>query len=218
MLEFLHGYDQDEVQVGIDEAGRGSYAGPVVAAAVGWDINWLNENQHLYKEIGIIKDSKMLSAKQRKLCYDFIIRFSRDHSISFVSNIQIDEINILQATYKAMHDSLDTLHKSFDKILVDGNSFKSYVNKRDCIDGFIVPHVCVTNGDNTFFSIACASILAKVSRDEYIEDLCESNPIYQEHYDWKNNKCYGTRKHLEGIKTFGITHMHRKTFGICKGL
>ena len=91
-----------------------------------------------------------------------------------------------------------------------------YKNKKEDCDLFIVPHVCVPSGDNTYFSIACASILAKVSRDEYIEEICDNNPEYQEYYQWKNNKCYGTKKHIEGIQKYGITPLHRKTFGICK--
>ena len=218
MLQFY--YDDDdvnkEIQVGIDEAGRGCFAGPVVASAVCWDTDWLIQYQNEYPEIGLIKDSKKLSPKQRKTCFEFIKKYAKDYHVSFISNDEIDQINILKATYKAMHDALDHLHVNFEKILVDGTTFEPYKNKKEDCELFIVPHVCVPSGDNTYFSIACASILAKVSRDEYIEEICDNNPEYQEYYQWKNNKCYGTKKHIEGIQKYGITPLHRKTFGICK--
>ena len=170
----------------------------------------------MYEEISIIKDSKKLSLKHRQRCFEFIKRHAKDYGVCFVSNKEIDDINILQATFKAMHGALDKIDCLFDKILIDGNSFKAYINKKENSDMFIIPHVCVTNGDNTYFSIACASILAKVSRDNYIDELCSNEPVYQDKYDWKNNKCYGTVKHIEGIKSYGITELHRKTYGICK--
>ena len=215
MLQFFY-EDPSEIQVGIDEAGRGCFAGPVVASSVCWDTEWLISHQHEHPEISIIKDSKKLSSKQRKSCFEFIKANALDYHVSFVSNAEIDSTNILKATYKAMHDSLDHLDVPFEKILVDGNSFESYKNIKPEREMFIIPHVCVTNGDNIYFNIACASILAKVSRDEHIERLCEDNPHYQEYYQWKNNKCYGTKKHIEGIQRHGITPLHRKTFGMCK--
>ena len=215
MLQFFY-EDASEIQAGIDEAGRGCFAGPVVAAAVCWDTEWLVQHQNEHPEINIIKDSKKLSAKQRKSCYELIQKYAKEYHVAFVSHDEIDKINILNSTYKAMHDALDHLHVHFEKILVDGNSFKSYKNKKEDSELFIVPHLCVTNGDNIYFSIASASILAKVSRDEYIDKICDDNPEYQEHYQWKNNKCYGTKKHMEGIQKYGITPFHRKTFGICK--
>lgn len=213
MLQLYEGNDPQLVQVGIDEAGRGCFAGPVVAAAVCWDSDWLINNKQTYEEIDMINDSKKLSLKKRQKCFDFIKEYSKDYGISFVSNKEIDEINILQATYKAMHNALDDITCPIEKILVDGNSFKPYMNRNQDI---YVPHLCVTNGDNTYLNIASASILAKISRDKYIEDLCLLEPIYQTQYDWKNNKCYGTPNHLEGIKAYGITDLHRKTYGICK--
>lgn len=222
MLDFFYAIDDSnktnctEKQVGVDEAGRGCFAGPVTAGAVVWDVDWLINNKDKYKEISMIKDSKKLSAKARKQCYDFITAHCSSYAISHVSNGVIDELNILQSTYKAMHDALDKLETSFDRIVVDGSAFKAYLNKREDSDLFVVPHVCITNGDNIYFSIACASILAKVSRDMYIEELCNHNPIYQDIYDWKNNKCYGTKKHIEAIKEHGLTPLHRRTFGLCK--
>lgn len=216
MLNFYQGEDPNEIQVGIDEAGRGCFAGPVVAAAACWDANWLNDHKDDYEEIKIIKDSKKLSEKNRKRCFAFIKEHAKDFHVSFVSNDEIDKMNILNATYKAMHDALDNLKVPFENILVDGNGFKPYMNKNEALEFFMIPHSCVTNGDNIYFSIASASILAKVSRDEYIDQVCKVDPVYQEHYDWENNKCYGTRKHIEGIHAHGITPLHRKTFGVCK--
>ena len=215
MLSLYYGSDFEDVQVGIDEAGRGCFSGPVVAAAVIWDNRWLVENANSYPELNKIKDSKKITKKNRDILFDFIKEHAIDYSISFVDNDVIDDINILNATYKAMHNALDGLYKSdFSRILVDGSNFKTYLSKK--VDCFIVPHYCVTGGDNMYINIASASILAKVSRDRYIEQLCIDKPEYDEKYDWTNNKGYGTSNHLQGIHMHGITPLHRKTFGICK--
>jgi ribonuclease HII len=208
----------DENQVGLDEVGRGCFAGPVVTAAVLWDSNWLVENKDIYPELEWIKDSKKLSKKKIKLCEEFIKIHSVSFTISFVDADTIDNINILNATYKGMHNSLDDLSKMYiiDRILVDGNTFKNYKNINKNSSYFIVPHYCIPGGDNVYINIASASILAKVARDEYIIDLCKQFPEYQSKYDWENNKGYGTKKHILGIETWGICGYHRKTFGICK--
>lgn len=215
MLAFQYGDDADEIQAGIDEAGRGCFAGPVVAAAVVWDVNWLNTNKDVYPELEKIKDSKKVSKKDRQRLFEFIKTHALDYCVAFVDNAVVDDINILNATYKAMHTALDGLNgASVSRILVDGSNFKTYFsNKEDC---FIIPHYCVTGGDNVYLNIAAASILAKVSRDSYMEQLCTDNPEYNERYDWTNNKGYGTSNHIKGINAYGITELHRKTFGICK--
>lgn len=221
-------YETDsETQVGIDEVGRGCFAGPVVSAGVVWDTEWLKQNQNSteYNELlSNVKDSKKLSHKKRKILSDFIKEHSIAYAISFVDEKIIDEINILKATHTAMHNVIDVINNKIylDRILVDGSNFKVYVSKTDAFLNesnnirFIVPHVCVPNGDNTYINIAAASIIAKVARDEYMENLCNDEPILQEKYDWKNNKGYGTRKHIQGIEQWGITTHHRKTFGMCK--
>ena len=110
-----------------------------------------------------------------------------------------------------MHCCIDGLELEPDLILVDGDRWNIYTND----DGDVIPHQLIKGGDNEYYSIAAASILAKVYHDEYVEQLCEQNPDYNK-YDWLNNMCYGTKKHIEAIKEHGITKHHRKTFGICK--
>jgi ribonuclease HII len=237
MLSFYYGEPDEEwdTQIGVDEVGRGCLAGPVVSAAVVWDVPWLMENAEKYKtELSTIKDSKKLSEKKRKEMSEFIKMHAKAYGISFIDPEVIDKINILNATYKAMHSAIDKAidclssspnqNSSIDRIIVDGSSFKTYIrpiyNENDDHDEydrlFVIPHVCVINGDNKYLSIASASILAKVSRDEYMVDLCEKSAHYQEHYDWVQNKGYGTKKHLDGIHQHGLTEHHRKTFGVCK--
>jgi ribonuclease HII len=209
--------DRTETQVGLDEVGRGCFAGPVVAGAVIWDSAWLDAHKGVYKEIERIKDSKKVSKKRRKECEIFIKTYAKAYSISFVESTTIDELNILNATNIAMHKCLDELsHVHIDRILVDGNYFKPYVARNASQHAFIVPHTCIPNGDNKYISIASASILAKVARDEYIEGICDECPVYDERYDWKNNKGYGTKKHIDGIKKWGLSEYHRCTFGICR--
>jgi ribonuclease HII len=188
--------NHEEIFVGVDECGRGPLAGPVVAAAVIWNPDLVHENNHL------IRDSKKLTKKQREMLTDFIKDNAIDYSIAFVDNHVIDKINILNATHKAMHDALSGLRVDFDHILVDGNSFPCYKGKN---------HTCVVKGDNTFLSIAAASIIAKTTRDKYMEDLSKMFPEYK----WGKNSGYGTKEHLEAIKEYGITDYHRTSFSPC---
>jgi ribonuclease HII len=186
-------FDETKIEAGCDEAGRGPLAGPVFAAAVIWP-------QHLKNEL--IRDSKLLSEKKRLLLRDFIIKNAVSFSIALVDNVEIENINILNASIKAMHLALDGLDHDFDSILVDGNRFKQYKS---------INHRTIIKGDNKFTSIAAASILAKTFRDEYMTELDEQYP----QYGWKNNKGYATRFHIEAIRKSGITGYHRKTF--CSG-
>jgi ribonuclease HII len=174
----------------LDEVGRGCLSGPVVAAAV-----------ILPKDFSspLIKDSKKLTEKQREKAFELIKEVAIDYAISFISPQEIDRINILQATMTAMHICLKELEKPFQHILVDGNYFKKYKETE---------HTCVIKGDNTYYSIAAASILAKVTRDEHMKMLHQEFPIY----NWVNNKGYGSKEHIEKIKSFGITEHHRKSF------
>jgi len=198
-------YNKNEIEVGIDEVGRGCLAGPVYACAV---ILPKVINDEFHKEI---KDSKKLSHKKRLKIAEYIKNIAIDWSIGIVNSSKIDEINILQASFKAMHKALDNLKIIPEQIIVDGKWFKPYIghNKE------FIPHVCFINGDNRYLSIAAASILAKVERDKYIVELCEEHPNLKE-YGWEKNKAYGTKQHREAIIRLGLTQYHRRTFGICK--
>ena len=203
MLKKFH--TENLTEVGIDEAGRGCLFGPVCVAAVSLNMN----GNPLINEI---KDSKKLSQKKREVLYD-IIKENSVYSIQLINEEVIDKENILQATLKGMHLSVDELDKNIniDLILVDGNHFPPYFSIKQ--DEFL-KHECVINGDNTYVNIAAASILAKVTRDRYIIDLCEKNENLKK-YDLQNNKGYGTKKHMEAIKEFGIVEGHRKSFKPC---
>ena len=177
-------------EVGIDECGRGSLAGPVVAAAVVWDPK--------ITHVGI-RDSKKLSSKKRDEMSEFIKEHSIDYSISFINSETIDTKNILQATYDAMHDSVAKLSTvPLLELYVDGNRFRSYEG---------LPHTCVVKGDDVRVDIAAASILAKVSRDEYMAEHKDA-PVY----GWARNSGYGTKQHREAIQQNGPCEEHRKTF------
>lgn len=194
-------HKDDCIEVGIDEVGRGCMFGRVYTACVIWPIDYE------YDENFIIKDSKKLSKKERERLYYYIVNNAIDWNVSFIENDEIDKINILQATMKSMHQNIDKLNIDVDHILVDGTIFYKYKDKE---------HTCVVKGDDKYYSIAAASILAKVEHDWYIEKLCEENNQLNENYDLLNNMGYGTKKHMEGIKKNGISIFHRKSFGICK--
>jgi ribonuclease HII len=196
-------YYSDKLEVGIDEVARGCLAGPVFTAAVIWpkDLDCNIQNQ--------IKDSKKLSRKKRHILREYIECNAIDFAVSFKDNTIIDNYNILNATHMSMHDTLDKLNVVPELILVDGNSFKPYYYNNDIID-----HTCIIEGDNKYLPIACASILAKEYHDDYIKKLIDDEEQLKK-YDWENNMCYGTKKHIDAIKKYGISKYHRKTFGIC---
>ena len=174
---------------GVDEAGRGPLAGAVYAAAVIFD-------EGVYIEG--INDSKKLTAKKRDELYDEIIAKARAYSIFSVDEKTIDKINILEATFKAFQGAISGLNPSPDFVLIDGNRAK----------GIDIPHETVVKGDSLSFSIASASILAKVARDRYIED---ADKLYPQ-YGFALHKGYGTKAHLEAIKKYGPCPIHRLTF------
>ncbi|NDB85286.1 MAG: ribonuclease HII, partial [Alphaproteobacteria bacterium] len=168
-------YNQDDIEAGIDEAGRGCLAGPIFAAAVIWPKD---------KELKGVKDSKKLTAKQRKDLRNEIEANCIDFCVAYIDNDEIDNTHIGHANMKAFHEALKGLSVEFDTILVDGKYFKPFC---------ITPHKCIIGGDNKYMSIACASILAKTYHDDYIENLCKTHPLL-EVYDWRNNMTYGTAK------------------------
>ncbi len=189
LASFLH---RDLVEAGLDEAGRGCYAGPVFAAAV-----ILPKDFHH----PLLNDSKQLNEKQRDILRPVVEKESIAFSVASVDNIHIDEINILQASYLAMHRSLDQLKVKPAFLLIDGNRFKRY-NK--------IPYQCIVKGDGKFASIAAASILAKTYRDEFMQKIHLEFP----QYGWNKNKGYGTAFHRNAIEEFGLCDYHRKSYNI----
>lgn len=179
-------------EAGIDEAGRGCYAGPVVAAAV-----ILPKNFHH----PLLNDSKQLKESDRNLLRSVIEQESIAFAVSMVNHETIDQINILQATYLAMHQCVDALSTAPELLLIDGNRFKPYPG---------IPHQCFVKGDSTYASIAAASVLAKTHRDAYMMTLHEQFP----QYGWDRNKGYGTAFHRNAIAEWGICSWHRKSFNI----
>ena len=212
--------DPTVFEIGVDEAGRGPLFGRVYAAAV-----VLPKDDSF--DHSKVKDSKLFTSKKKiGEAAEYIKANALAWSVGFESEEVIDKINILQATQQAMrHAVLDTI-KQYDfkretrekyHLLIDGNYFKPIsLPNAEGTKLEVIDFDTVTGGDNKFSSIAAASILAKVSRDQYILDLCEEHPELVTNYGLDGNKGYGAKVHLDGIKQHGITQWHRKTFGICK--
>ncbi len=180
------------IEAGCDEAGRGCYAGAVFAAAVILPKNFKNT---------LLNDSKKLKEKDRNELRTIIEQEAISWAVAKVDETEIDDINILKASIKAMHLSIEGLHKKPEFLLIDGNRFYPYKK--------LVHHTMV-KGDGKYMSIAAASILAKTHRDEYVLNLHEQFP----EYDWLHNKTYGTLKHRKAIAQFGLCTYHRKSFKI----
>lgn len=191
------------LEAGVDEAGRGPLFGRVYTAAV------IIPPDETFQQ-KFIKDSKKLSEKNRNEAFEFIKENAIDWSVQYKDEKYIDINNIYNSTYDSMHDSLDNLLVKPEYLLIDGSEFQLWMQNDK-----IVPHKCVVKGDNLYASIASASILAKVSRDNYIKEMCEKYPKLDEYYNLSKNKGYGTREHMEGIKRYGISPWHRRSFGIC---
>jgi len=183
-------YKSDCVEVGTDEAGRGCLAGPVVAAAVILPADFSHE---------LLNDSKKLTEKQRHFLRPIIEKEALSWGVGYVWQEEIDAINILQASILAMHKSIDKLAIVPEHIIVDGNKFNKYKE---------IPHETIIKGDGKYLSIAAASVLAKTYRDDYMEKIHLDFPTYA----WDRNKGYPTKAHRQGIRDFGITEHHRKTF------
>lgn len=204
-------------EIGVDEVGRGPLFGRVYAAAV-----ILPKDDSF--DHSKMKDSKKFHSKQKiQEVAEYIKENAIAWSVSYEDEKTIDEINILQATQKSMHKCIREVVKETSRqpdliqLLIDGNYFNSYTEYNQSKKKFeTLNHVCVEGGDNKYSCIAAASILAKVARDAYIEELCSDYPELSERYNIDRNKGYGAKKHLDGIKEHGITKWHRKTFGICK--
>ncbi|MBK9320408.1 MAG: ribonuclease HII [Bacteroidetes bacterium] len=191
MLELS--YNEEVLEAGVDEAGRGCLAGPVFAAAVilppKLKLDWYE----------VLNDSKKLPGTLREKLRQLIERDAMAWSVAMISADEIDRINILNATFKAMHDAIRQLKTEPEFLLIDGNRFPKYHH---------IPHKCMVKGDGTYLSIAAASILAKTHRDTYMKSLHREFPQYA----WDKNKAYGTETHVQAIRTYGYSPHHRRSF------
>jgi ribonuclease HII len=178
------------IEAGCDEAGRGCLAGPVVAAAVILPKNYKHP---------VLNDSKKLTAKQRFSLRDEIICSAVAWKVAFIDNDEIDELNILRASIKAMHLAIEGLERQPEFLLIDGNRFFPYRN---------IGHKTIVRGDGIYFSIAAASVLAKTFRDEHMDKIHNEYP----NYGWERNKGYPTSFHRQAIMKYGVTPYHRKSF------
>ena len=192
VLKSQYHSDNKLLEAGLDEAGRGCLAGPVVAAAVVLPENFNN---------AMVNDSKKLNHQKRMEIRELIFKDALTYGIGVVWNEKIDEINILNATYLAMHKALDKLKPVPEFLLIDGNRFKSYKQ---------IKYQCIIKGDGLYFSIAAASILAKTERDLIMHDIHKEFPDFK----WNQNKGYPTKDHKKSIAENGITKYHRKSFNL----
>jgi ribonuclease HII len=183
-------YSSFDFECGTDEAGRGCLAGPVTAAAVILPLTFSND---------LLNDSKLLSKKNRAILKPIIEKDALASAYDHVFEREIDEINILNASIKAMHNSISKLQNCPNYIIVDGNRFKPYKT---------IPYATLIKGDTKYVSIAAASILAKTYRDAYMDKIHEEFPMY----NWKQNKGYPTKEHRAAILKYGVTKYHRKSF------
>jgi len=190
IMNLINTFSKQVLECGTDEAGRGCLAGPVTAAAVILDPKFENI---------ILNDSKQLSEKKRFLLKPMIELKAISFGVSHIFQKEIDSINILNASIKAMQLSIEQLKPEPEFIIVDGNRFKPYKD---------IPYKTIIKGDSKYLSIAAASVLAKTYRDLYMEKIHEEFPIY----NWKKNKGYPTKEHRAAIKKYGITKYHRKSF------
>ena len=186
----LKHFPSKKIIAGCDEAGRGCLAGPVVAAAIILPKGFKNT---------MLNDSKVLSEKKRDLLRPIIEKEAIAWAVGVVSPAEIDKINILNASFLAMHRAIDDLSTKAELLLIDGNRFNPYPN---------IPHKCIIKGDAKFMSIAAASVLAKTYRDDIMKDLDLKYPKYY----WRNNKGYPTKQHRKAITEYGANSHHRKSF------
>jgi ribonuclease HII len=185
-------YKQQQIEAGCDEAGRGCYAGPVFAAAVILPPHFSHP---------LLNDSKQVTPANRKLLRSFIEEHALAWAVASVTVAEIDQTNILKASFKAMHLAVDALQTKPQFLLIDGNRFTPYPG---------IDHTCIVKGDGKFAAIAAASILAKTHRDAYMEQLDAEFP----QYGWKQNKGYGSAAHRAAIASFGLCRHHRHSFNI----
>ena len=227
VLKSYHNEDEKVFEIGVDEAGRGPLFGRVYTAAVILP----KDDSFDYSKV---KDSKKFHSKKKiEEAAEYVKNNALSWHVSYEDEKKIDEINILQATQLSMHNSILEVKKKYNNILksngkkekidynfsllIDGNYFKPItVFNKETNKIETIPYMTVEGGDNKYASIAAASILAKVERDKYIDELCEQYPELSEHYGIDSNKGYGAKKHMDGIKEHGITIWHRRSFAPCK--
>ncbi|MFN8283136.1 MAG: ribonuclease HII [Chitinophagales bacterium] len=190
----LQHFPSDKIICGVDEAGRGCLAGPVVAAAVILPKDFTHE---------FLNDSKQLTEQQRNELRPIIEQHAISFGVGIIDNYKIDEVNILQATYLAMHQAIEKLNRKIDLLIIDGNRFKPYKK---------IAHQTIIKGDGKYIEIAAASVLAKTYRDEIMEQMSLEFPIYQ----WQKNKGYPTIQHRKAIEQYGSCEYHRQTFQLLK--
>ena len=226
--------NDNKIEVGVDEAGRGPMLGRIYTGAV------ILPKDDTFDH-GMMKDSKKFTSEKKiQEAADYIKQHALAWTVTWEDEHAIDKLNIRQCVLKSMHNSIgQSMKKYLDRttnlgtpddndsddmgdqtkfmLLVDGNDFKPYMIY-DISDNYMkmTPNVCIKGGDNKYSAIAAASILAKVERDKYIEELCDEHPMLEEKYNIRKNKGYGTKLHMDGIKEHGISKWHRKTYGICK--
>ncbi len=186
----LNNYFVDKIEAGCDEAGRGCLAGPVFAAAVVLPPDFKNE---------LLNDSKKLSEKKRVALREIIQKEALAWAVAKVDAPEIDKINILNASFLAMHRAIEQLTVTPEHLLIDGNRFKSFKD---------IPHHCIVKGDGKYLSIAAASVLAKTYRDDFMQNIHNEYP----NYAWNKNKGYPTMQHKLAIQKYGFTPWHRKSF------
>ena len=227
ILKSCHNSNERIIEIGVDEAGRGPLFGRVYTAAVILP----KDDSFDYSKV---KDSKKFHSKKKiEEAAEYITENALAWHVSFEDEKKIDEINILQATQLSMHNSINETRKMYNErlketgkcekkdyefsLLIDGNYFNPITTFNKATDKIeTMPYMTVEGGDNKYASIAAASILAKVYRDKYIEELCENNPELADHYGIDSNKGYGAKRHMDGIKQHGITIWHRRSFAPCK--
>jgi len=188
--ELNSSFTNDLIEAGCDEAGRGCLAGPVVAAAVILPKNFKNN---------LLDDSKKMTEKHRFQLREIIQNEAISWAVTFIDNLEIDKINILNASILAMQKSVAKLKIKPELLLIDGNRFKKYED---------IPHKTIIKGDGIYYSIAAASVLAKTYRDDFMTEIHNQFP----NYNWLNNKGYPTKEHREAVLKYGICELHRKTF------
>ena len=194
--------DDDAIEVGLDEAGRGCLFGRLYVGAVVLS----NDTDDLFDngaELSRIKDSKVLTKRQREVLFDYVNELALDKSVCYAEAAEVDALNVLQADLTTMHRCLDALTVPVERVLADGDHWRPYKDT----EGY-----SIVDGDAQYLSIAAAGILAKVSRDRWVKEIVATHPDWDTHYGLSSNMGYGTAKHMEGLRTHGATGQHRRSF------